>query len=90
VSARYIESEAGCNPDGQDHDVTSGVRPACFCGLPVEAANFSTKRSINLDIWTAWPGEERWDDPDLIPPYPEWRKTVGALERHALLSRRAD
>jgi hypothetical protein len=52
--------------------------------LPAGAATFSMKRGINLDIWTTWPGEERWDDPDVILPYPEWRKTVGAVELAAL------
>jgi endoglucanase len=52
--------------------------------FPAEAATFSMKRGVNLDIWTTWPGEERWDDPEIILPYPEWRKTVGAAELAAL------
>ncbi|MBA3446860.1 MAG: cellulase family glycosylhydrolase, partial [Pseudaminobacter sp.] len=42
------------------------------------------KRGINLDIWTTWPGEEQWDRPEVILPYPEWRKTVGADELRLL------
>lgn len=43
----------------------------CMSG---EAATFSMKRGLNLDIWTTWPAEQRWSDPDVILPYPEWRK----------------
>ena len=25
------------------------------------------KRGINLDIWTTWPPEDRWDEPDVDP-----------------------
>ena len=47
-------------------------------GLPAEAATFSMKRGLNLDIWTTWPQEDSWNDPDVILPFPEWRKTLDA------------
>jgi hypothetical protein len=52
--------------------------------MPGHAATFSAKRGINLDIWTAWPGEDQWDKPDVILPYPEWRKHLGEAELRAL------
>src|SRR5512132_2721987 len=42
--------------------------------LPGQAATFSMKRGLNLDQWTTWTGEEKWNDPKAILPYPEWRK----------------
>jgi endoglucanase len=42
------------------------------------AASFSMKRGLNLDSWTTWPPEDRWGDADVILPFPEWRKTLGA------------
>jgi hypothetical protein len=48
------------------------------------AADFSVKRGINLDIWTTWPDEKLWGDEAAILPYPEWRKSVGAAELTAL------
>ena len=47
-------------------------------GLPADAATFSMKRGLNLDIWTTWPQEDSWNDPDVILPFPEWRKTLDA------------
>ena len=43
---------------------------------PAHAASFSMKRGINLDSWTTWPPEDRWDEPDVILPFPEWRKSL--------------
>lgn len=37
------------------------------------AASFSVKRGLNLDIWTTWPGQERWDEEDVLANFPEWR-----------------
>ncbi len=65
-------------------DVLLTLALLAFFGASASAADFSMKRGINLDIWVTWPGEERWDDPDVILPYPEWRKSVGAAELAAL------
>lgn len=43
-----------------------------------QAATFSMKRGINLDIWTTWPGEDKWADPEVILPYPEWQRGLDA------------
>jgi hypothetical protein len=52
--------------------------------LPVDAAEFSAKRGINLDQWTTWPDESRWDEADVLLPFPEWRRTIGLAELEAL------
>jgi hypothetical protein len=44
--------------------------------LPAAGATFSVKRGINLDIWTTWPDESRWDEREAILPFPEWRKSL--------------
>lgn len=55
-----------------------------WLALPAQAASFSVKRGINLDIWTTWPDESRWGDRDVLLPFPEWRRTVGEGELRAL------
>ncbi len=47
------------------------------------AATFSAQRGLNLDIWVSWPDESRWDEEDVLLPFPEWRRTVdqAALKR---------
>ena len=48
------------------------------------AASFSMKRGINLDIWETWPSETQWGNPDVILPFPEWRKRLGEADLKAL------
>ncbi|WP_245509130.1 cellulase family glycosylhydrolase, partial [Mesorhizobium sp. M4B.F.Ca.ET.019.03.1.1] len=45
---------------------------------------FSMKRGLNLDQWTTWTGEEKWNDPTAILPYPEWRKFLKEDDLKAL------
>ncbi|AZO50544.1 MAG: glycosyl hydrolase [Mesorhizobium sp.] len=52
--------------------------------LPAYAATFSMKRGLNLDQWTTWTGEEKWNDPNAILPYPEWRKFLKEDDLKAL------
>lgn len=52
--------------------------------LPAHAATFQVKRGINLDAWTTWPDESRWDEREAILPFPEWRKTVTDADLAAL------
>ena len=52
--------------------------------LPAEAATFSVKRGLNLDQWTTWTGEDKWNDPNAILPYPEWRKFLKEDDLKAL------
>lgn len=49
-------------------------------GTAAQAASFSMKRGMNLDIWTTWPDESLWGDEKAILPFPEWRKTEGAAD----------
>ncbi|MEW6633172.1 MAG: cellulase family glycosylhydrolase [Pseudomonadota bacterium] len=51
---------------------------------PAGAATFSMKRGLNLDQWTTWTGEEKWDDAKAILPYPEWRKFLNEDDLKAL------
>ncbi|WP_274627472.1 glycoside hydrolase family 5 protein [Arvimicrobium flavum] len=54
------------------------------CTLPASATSFDMKRGINLDAWSTWPGEDRWSDPSVLLPFPEWRRTVGERELKTL------
>lgn len=51
---------------------------------PAAAASFSAKRGVNLDLWTTWPDETRWNDRAVILPFPEWRRTVDVDDLAAL------
>jgi len=51
---------------------------------PSAAASFSAKRGVNLDLWTTWPDETRWNDRSVLLPFPEWRRSVGEAELAAL------
>ena len=61
---------------------------ALFLALPVvaqaDAAEFSARRGLNLDQWVTWPQEPSWGEPDVLDPYPEWRKFVSADDLAAL------
>lgn len=50
----------------------------------VHAAPISLKRGINLDIWDTWPGEERWHEPAVLLPYPEWQRKLDTDDLAAL------
>ncbi|MES0174708.1 cellulase family glycosylhydrolase [Mesorhizobium sp. M0006] len=52
--------------------------------LPGQAATFSVKRGLNLDQWTTWVGEDKWNDRQAILPYPEWRKFLDEGDLKAL------
>lgn len=51
---------------------------------PGAAATFTAKRGLNLDIWTTWPGQSQWADRDILLPFPEWRKFLGAADLEKL------
>lgn len=55
-----------------------------FCAAPAAATTFKAKRGLNLDLWVTWPGEERWEDPDVLLPFPEWRRSLDAARLRAL------
>lgn len=48
----------------------------CVAAAPAAAASFSAKRGINLDLWTTWPDEQRWNDRSVVLPFPEWRRSL--------------
>jgi endoglucanase len=43
---------------------------------PADAATFQMKRGLNLDIWMTWPQEDRWNEREVMLPFPEWRQTL--------------
>ena len=49
-----------------------------------DAATFSMKRGLNLDLWMTWPEEDRWDEPETMLPFPEWRQKLTAKDLAAL------
>ncbi|SFT45531.1 cellulase family glycosylhydrolase [Mesorhizobium sp. YR577] len=56
-----------------------------FVAAPTaDAASFSMKRGINLDIWVTWPDESQWGDEKAILPFPEWRKSVTEADLKSL------
>lgn len=57
---------------------------AILLAWPSAAATFTAKRGVNLDLWTTWPDETRWNDRSVILPFPEWRRSVGAADLAAL------
>jgi endoglucanase len=38
------------------------------------ATTFPMKQGLNLDLWTTWPGPERWDEEAVLANFPEWRQ----------------
>lgn len=57
---------------------------AILLAWPSAAATFTAKRGVNLDLWTTWPDETRWNDRSVILPFPEWRRSVGEADLAAL------
>lgn len=55
-----------------------------LAAAPAAAASFSAKRGINLDLWTTWPDETRWNDRAVVLPFPEWRRSLGEADLAAL------
>jgi hypothetical protein len=49
-----------------------------------DAATFSMKRGLNLDLWMTWPQEDRWDKPEAMLPFPEWRQKLTDRDLAAL------
>lgn len=52
--------------------------------LPANAATFSAQRGVNMDIWTTWPGRDKWGDASVMLPFPEWRQHVSEEKLTAL------
>jgi endoglucanase len=60
--------------------ILSCVALAAALMTSANAATFQAKRGISLDIWVTWPDESKWGDREVMLPFPEWRKHVGAKE----------
>jgi len=55
-------------------------------GSQAHAATFQPGRGLNLDQWMTWPDESRWDEREVMLPFPEWRKFVDAEKLASLKS----
>ncbi len=53
---------------------------SCLMAGPVTASatTFTMKHGLSLDLWTTWPGPERWDEEAVLANFPEWRQGVSA------------
>ncbi|PSH69105.1 glycosyl hydrolase [Phyllobacterium brassicacearum] len=53
---------------------------ACWTAATVAATatTFTMQHGLNLDIWTTWPGPERWDEEPVLANFPEWRQNANA------------
>lgn len=52
--------------------------------LAASAQSFKPGRGLALDIWQTWPEEARWNEPDVMLPFPEWQKTLSDADLAAL------
>jgi endoglucanase len=34
------------------------------------------KRGVSMELWTSWPAETEWSKPEVLFPFPEWRRNV--------------
>lgn len=34
------------------------------------------KRGVSMELWTSWPAEAEWSKPEILFPFPEWRRNV--------------
>ncbi len=50
------------------------------------AAEFAPRRGLSLETWQTWPAEERWDERDVMLPYPQWQGHLGPADLKALKS----
>ena len=51
---------------------------------PADAASFSMRRGLNLDIWMDWPYEGSWGNQDIVLPFPQWRQRLNREDLAAL------
>lgn len=49
-----------------------------------DAAEFAPHRGLSLETWQTWPAEERWDERDVMLPYPQWQGLLGPADLKAL------
>ncbi|NJR14207.1 MAG: hypothetical protein HC779_08760 [Phyllobacteriaceae bacterium] len=52
---------------------------------PAPAADLPAfKRGISMELWTSWPAEAKWANPEKLFPFPEWRRVVTPADLAAL------
>ncbi len=56
-----------------------------LCTVATAAPEFSMRRGISLDIWNTWPDEISWDDPEVLLPFPEWRRSIDEADLSRLV-----
>jgi endoglucanase len=49
---------------------------AILSGSAFSAAALTFKRGISMEQWTTWPAESEWGKPEVMFPFPEWRRNV--------------
>jgi hypothetical protein len=40
------------------------------------SADPTFKRGVSMELWTSWPAESEWSKPEVLFPFPEWRRNV--------------
>lgn len=40
------------------------------------SADLTFKRGVSMELWTSWPAESEWSKPEVLFPFPEWRRHV--------------
>jgi endoglucanase len=48
------------------------------------AAPLTFKRGVSMELWTSWPAESEWSKPEVLFPFPEWRRNVNTDALKAL------
>ena len=47
-----------------------------MAGSTAFAAPVTFKRGVSMELWTSWPAETEWSKPEVLFPFPEWRRNV--------------
>ena len=45
-------------------------------GTAAFAAPLTFKRGVSMELWTSWPAESELSKPEILFPFPEWRRNV--------------
>ena len=43
---------------------------------PALSAPVQFKRGVSMELWTSWPAQTEWSKPEVLFPFPEWRRNV--------------
>lgn len=47
-----------------------------LANTPAMAGPLKLKRGVSMELWTSWPSETEWSKPEVLFPFPEWRRNV--------------